>query len=178
MHRAGEKIRAWRENHSPPLSAAEFGEKLGKPSAWPSRTVYGWEKHGKIPRAGIQKRLAELGICDPADWLEPASEAQAKPRGHPFFDMHNHGFVRVATSTPKVRTADVAYNRQGILEEARRAHEQHVDLLLYPERAAPAHRPHPAPGRRALHRAAGRRPRTADVTTTSPPCSERLGGVG
>ena len=52
---------------------------------------------------------------------------------HPFFDRHTHGFVRLATSTPRVRTADVAYNADGIIAEARRAHEQHVDLLLYPE---------------------------------------------
>ena len=52
---------------------------------------------------------------------------------HPFYDMHTHGFVRIATSTPKVRTADVAYNAEGILEQAHAAHERHVDLLLYPE---------------------------------------------
>ena len=52
---------------------------------------------------------------------------------HPFFDLHTHGFVRVATSTPKVRTADVAYNADGIISEARKAAERHVDLLLYPE---------------------------------------------
>lgn len=55
----------------------------------------------------------------------------AKP--HPFFDMHTHGFVRVATSTPRVRTADVAFNRQAILDEAEKAHDAHVDLLVYPE---------------------------------------------
>ncbi|MGB7419643.1 MAG: NAD(+) synthase [Erythrobacter sp.] len=47
--------------------------------------------------------------------------------------MHTHGFVRVATATPRVRTADVAYNTKGILEEARKAHEAHVDLVVYPE---------------------------------------------
>jgi NAD+ synthase (glutamine-hydrolysing) len=52
---------------------------------------------------------------------------------HPFFDMHRHGFVRAATSTPRVRTADVSYNRDGIIAEARRAHDCHVDLLVYPE---------------------------------------------
>ena len=52
---------------------------------------------------------------------------------HPFYDLHSHGFVRVATSTPKVRTADVAYNARGIVEEARKAADRHVDLLLYPE---------------------------------------------
>ncbi|RJY08883.1 NAD(+) synthase [Aurantiacibacter aquimixticola] len=52
---------------------------------------------------------------------------------HAFFDMHTHGFVRVATATPRTRTADVGYNRDGIIEQARKAHAQHVDLLLYPE---------------------------------------------
>lgn len=52
---------------------------------------------------------------------------------HPFHSMHRHGFVRVGASTPKVRTADVGFNRDAILAEARRAHEHHVDLLVYPE---------------------------------------------
>jgi NAD+ synthase (glutamine-hydrolysing) len=136
MHRAGEKIRAWRERQRPPLTAAEFGRKFGEPHPWPSRTVYGWETGGKIPRPGIQKRLADLGICGAGDWLEPAEEdasRPADPRAHPFYDMHRHGFVRVATSTPRVRTADVGYNRDGIVDEAQRAHAAHVDLLVYPE---------------------------------------------
>lgn len=54
---------------------------------------------------------------------------------HPFYDLHRHGFVRVAASTPQVRTADVAFNARAILAEARRAHEQAVDLLVYPELA-------------------------------------------
>ena len=52
---------------------------------------------------------------------------------HSFYDMHAHGFVRVATSTPCVRTGDVAYNTAGILSEARKAHDQNVDLVVYPE---------------------------------------------
>jgi NAD+ synthase (glutamine-hydrolysing) len=52
---------------------------------------------------------------------------------HPFYAMHGHGFVRAATSTPRVRTADVSCNRDGIIDEARRAHDCHVDLLVYPE---------------------------------------------
>lgn len=52
---------------------------------------------------------------------------------HPFFDLHNHGFVRCATATPCVRTADVSYNRDAILEQARKAHTANVDLVLYPE---------------------------------------------
>nr|WP_246849553.1 NAD(+) synthase [Rubellimicrobium arenae] len=47
--------------------------------------------------------------------------------------MHRHGFVRVASSTPHVRPADVGFNRDAILAEARRAHEAGVDLVVYPE---------------------------------------------
>jgi NAD+ synthase (glutamine-hydrolysing) len=138
MHKAGQKIRAWREAHVPPLSAGEFGERFGAPRPWPSRTVYGWEAKGKIARAGAQRRLAELGICQPEDWLLPAvgpaeSSGDGGKGAHPFFAMHTHGFVRVATSTPRVRPADVSFNRDGIIEEARRAHAAHVDLLVYPE---------------------------------------------
>ena len=52
---------------------------------------------------------------------------------HPFFDMHTHGLVRVATATPCSRTGDVAFNTKGILSEARKAHDQNVDLVVYPE---------------------------------------------
>lgn len=52
---------------------------------------------------------------------------------HPFYDMHAHGFVRVATATPCMRTGDVAFNVKGILAEAQGAHEQNVDLVVYPE---------------------------------------------
>ena len=142
MHQAGAKIRAWREAHDPPLSAEEFGARFGEPEAWPSRTVYGWEAKGRIARSAVQKRLAELGICNPADWHETArpdptrkesSSAMAGSDTHPFYDLHTHGFVRVATATPRVRTADVAFNAQGIVEQAKQAHERGVDLLLYPE---------------------------------------------
>lgn len=138
MHKAGQKIRTWREAHVPPLSASEFGERYGAPGPWPSRTIYGWEAKGKVPRAAAQRRLAELGICQPEDWLLPASDEDTATsprgdRGHPFYAMHSHGFVRAATSTPQVRTADVSFNRDAIIEEARRAHAAHVDLLVYPE---------------------------------------------
>ena len=53
--------------------------------------------------------------------------------GKEFTSMHRHGFVRVATSTPRVRTADVAFNRDAIIDEARRADAAHVDLLVFPE---------------------------------------------
>ena len=50
-----------------------------------------------------------------------------------FYAMHRHGFVRVATSTPRVRPADVGFNRDAILEEARRADAAKVDLAVFPE---------------------------------------------
>ncbi len=50
-----------------------------------------------------------------------------------FYAMHRHGFVRVATSTPNGRPADVPFNRDAIITEARRAHQSSVDLLIYPE---------------------------------------------
>ena len=52
---------------------------------------------------------------------------------HPFFDCHEHGFVRVATATPCTRPADVAYNTKGVLVEAAKAHTAQVDLVVYPE---------------------------------------------
>src|SRR5690606_18605135 len=103
--------------------------------------VYSWESKGRIARPEAQRRLAELGICAPSDWITPVSNpdsddsklAVADNLPHPFFDLHTHGFVRTATSTPRVRTADVTFNRDAILTEARRAHAAHVDLLVYPE---------------------------------------------
>lgn len=52
---------------------------------------------------------------------------------HPFFDRRTHGFVRVATATPRTRTADVAANVAGVLAELRKAHERQADLVLFPE---------------------------------------------
>ena len=135
MHRAGQKLKAWRLAQKPPLSAEEFASRHG----FKTQTVFGWESKGRIARAQAQRTLSELGICEPADWIEPAENQQKETRPmasgdtHPFFDLHTHGFVRVATATPKVRTADIAYNAQGIIEQAEKAHEQGVDLLLYPE---------------------------------------------
>jgi NAD+ synthase (glutamine-hydrolysing) len=52
---------------------------------------------------------------------------------HPFFDLHEHGFVRVATATPCCRPADVAHNTAGVLAEAHKAHAAGVDLVVFPE---------------------------------------------
>ena len=130
MHRAGQKLRAWRLRQTPPISVEQFAERHG----FKVQTVFGWESKGRIARKDAQRTLSNLGIAEPADWIsEVADEPDEANRAHDFFDMHSHGFVRVATSTPKVRTADVEYNMRGILEEARRAHERNVDVVLYPE---------------------------------------------
>lgn len=50
-----------------------------------------------------------------------------------FCAMRQHGFVRVATSTPLGRPADVSFNRNSIIAEAQKAHAESVDLLVYPE---------------------------------------------
>jgi NAD+ synthase (glutamine-hydrolysing) len=50
-----------------------------------------------------------------------------------FYAMHRHGFVRVATSTPHVRPADVRFNLEAVVSEARKADAENVDLLVFPE---------------------------------------------
>ncbi|MFV0645595.1 MAG: nitrilase-related carbon-nitrogen hydrolase, partial [Sphingomonadaceae bacterium] len=52
---------------------------------------------------------------------------------HRFYDLHTHGFIRVVAATPKVRTADISFNRDAIMEEARRAHDAQADLVIFPE---------------------------------------------
>lgn len=59
----------------------------------------------------------------------------ARQGGDAFFAYHRHGFVRVATATPRVRPADVGFNRDAIIAEARRADAEGVDLVVYPELA-------------------------------------------
>lgn len=137
MHRAGQKLKHWRNAQRPPLSAADFAAR----HAFKTQTVFGWESKGRIARPDAQRKLAELGICEPEDWIAPPAApsphqrkvSMSKSDTHPFYDLHTHGFVRVATSTPKVRTADVTFNASGIIEQARMADGQNVDLLLYPE---------------------------------------------
>ena len=51
----------------------------------------------------------------------------------PFHDIHSQGLVRVASCTPRVEVANPTLNGQHTLELARRGHEQHVDLMLFPE---------------------------------------------
>ncbi len=62
----------------------------------------------------------------------PATTSQSA-QSAPFYAARRHGFVRVGTSTPKGRPADVAYNTANIIAEAKRADAESVDLLVFPE---------------------------------------------
>ncbi|MEO9658210.1 hypothetical protein [Qipengyuania citrea] len=56
------------------MSAEELGKRLDPPRTIPAQSIYNWETRGKVARAPLQRRLNLLGICAPADWLEPAKE--------------------------------------------------------------------------------------------------------
>jgi NAD+ synthase (glutamine-hydrolysing) len=50
-----------------------------------------------------------------------------------FFNLYAQGFLRVATATPFLRVADVAFNLERTLAAARAAHEEAAGLVLFPE---------------------------------------------
>ncbi|MFN2259227.1 MAG: NAD(+) synthase [Parasphingopyxis sp.] len=81
------------------------------------------------------RKIEEVSLT--LDTLESALDAgdRTGDRTGPehFHALHRHGFVRVATATPHVRTADVGFNRDAILAEARRADEARCDLVVFPE---------------------------------------------
>ncbi|WP_374598041.1 NAD(+) synthase [Brevundimonas sp.] len=55
------------------------------------------------------------------------------PQTHPFHSARTHGFVRVAAATPVVHTADPVSNAGEHAALIRRAGEQGVDLIVFPE---------------------------------------------
>ncbi|MBV9054661.1 MAG: NAD(+) synthase [Hyphomicrobiales bacterium] len=50
-----------------------------------------------------------------------------------FDNIYNHGFVRVAVCVPRVRVAEPESNANETLHLARRAHDEHAALALFPE---------------------------------------------
>ncbi|WP_075214794.1 NAD(+) synthase [Mongoliimonas terrestris] len=52
---------------------------------------------------------------------------------HPFWSLHGHGFVRLATATPLVFTADPHRNAEATIALARKADAEAVDLAVFPE---------------------------------------------
>ena len=53
--------------------------------------------------------------------------------GMPFESPYAHGFVRVAAAVPRVRVGDPRFNGARTVELARRAHEDHAALVIFPE---------------------------------------------
>jgi NAD+ synthase (glutamine-hydrolysing) len=53
--------------------------------------------------------------------------------GMPFDSPYAHGFVRVAAAVPRVRVGDPRFNGARTVELARRAHEEHAALVIFPE---------------------------------------------
>jgi NAD+ synthase (glutamine-hydrolysing) len=50
-----------------------------------------------------------------------------------FFNLYNHGFVRVAVGTPEVRVADPAFNAVRTIELMTKAEREQAILALFPE---------------------------------------------
>lgn len=74
LHRAGVLIRRYRAANG--LSLAQFSDQLAarmcRPCPLPRSTVDNWERYGKVARADAQRALIRMGVCEAADWLEPA----------------------------------------------------------------------------------------------------------
>ena len=51
----------------------------------------------------------------------------------PFNSLYRHGFARVAVAIPRVHLADPRANTDQLLELARRGHERHAAVVLFPE---------------------------------------------
>lgn len=57
----------------------------------------------------------------------------AKSAADAFYSHHRQGYVRVAACTPRVGTADPAFNLVEHLALAKRGHAEAVDLMVFPE---------------------------------------------
>ena len=52
---------------------------------------------------------------------------------HPFFCLHNHGFIRAAVAAPHLKVAEPAFNAGKIIEMAQKADQQAASIVLFPE---------------------------------------------
>jgi NAD+ synthase (glutamine-hydrolysing) len=52
---------------------------------------------------------------------------------HPFYAIHSHGFVRVASCTPRVAVGDPTFNADETLRMAEQGQARGCDLMLFPE---------------------------------------------
>jgi NAD+ synthase (glutamine-hydrolysing) len=60
-------------------------------------------------------------------------EDAAVQAGADFFNLYNHGFIRVAVGIPEVRVADPAFNAASTVELMEQAANQQAMLVLFPE---------------------------------------------
>ncbi len=65
--------------------------------------------------------------------LRRTASAVANSSTDAFYSHHRQGFVRVAACTPRVGTADPAFNLSETLALARQGHAERVDLMVFPE---------------------------------------------
>jgi NAD+ synthase (glutamine-hydrolysing) len=56
-----------------------------------------------------------------------------------FFNLYNHGFVRVAVGVPNIRVADPEFNASATISLMTQAAEQHATLVLFPEQGLTAY---------------------------------------
>ena len=54
-------------------------------------------------------------------------------KGRNFYNLHEHGFLRVATATPNVVVADPVSNGAATLDLLEKAHDDNVSLVIFPE---------------------------------------------
>ena len=47
--------------------------------------------------------------------------------------MYSHGFLKVASASPKIKTADIMYNVNEILNCLKEAEERKVSFIVFPE---------------------------------------------
>ena len=108
-----------------------FIERTGAARSTVSRKLLGNGRRLDEIKAGGS--LTERKMTEAMNMLDNMERERSGKNAGGFFSLHRHNMVRVATSTPRVLTADVAFNRDAIIEEALRADAARVDLLVYPE---------------------------------------------
>ncbi|MBG0764162.1 MAG: hypothetical protein H0S78_04615 [Tissierellales bacterium] len=47
--------------------------------------------------------------------------------------MKNKGFIRVGAGVPKVKVAEVKYNKEQIINNIKKGKENNLDVLVFPE---------------------------------------------
>ncbi|QQN75028.1 helix-turn-helix transcriptional regulator [Croceicoccus sp. YJ47] len=70
-HKAGSKLRQWREAQRPPMTREQLGERLGCKGL----QIYRWEEGGQVASAANIHHLQTLGICTLEDWFLSAERA-------------------------------------------------------------------------------------------------------